>query len=30
MAWIGAGEGPGDLGENAERHLAELVREWKD
>ena len=30
MAWIGAGEGPGDLGEDAERHLAELVREWKD
>jgi hypothetical protein len=30
MSWIGAGEGPGDLGENAERYLAELAREWKD
>ena len=27
MEWIGAGEGPEDLAENAERYLAELARE---
>ncbi|HYT30845.1 MAG TPA: hypothetical protein VEN82_08705 [Actinomycetota bacterium] len=27
MAWIGAGEGAEDLGQNAERYLAEIARE---
>jgi hypothetical protein len=30
LPWIGAGEGPEDLAENAERYLLELMREAPD
>jgi len=28
--YVGSGEGPGDLSENAEKYLEEIFDEWKD
>jgi hypothetical protein len=30
LSFIGSGEGPGDLGENAEKYLEEIFAEWED